>query len=254
MRGFEVFLDRFSIQAGYDFQQRLTQELEDKSMVVLLESRHLAASKWTQHEIDFAKRRRLGLATSRMPDVDDLEALRSTTIGPVLKLDGGKDFVGSPRTVPDPGQLGSTVLEWPALTKHVENRAVAAIKEAHADALFRRRHRLRTDLAEALRNEGIAADDATVGPMRVSHPPDEHLVWLTTRPPDVDDFRWLYAADADRTKPTSGSRALIVGPQAAQEADRQQRLSWFHTVSRCLSFDEGDLAGFARRVKARQWP
>ena len=36
--GFDVFLDRFSIPPGYDFQRRLNQELEDKSMVILLES------------------------------------------------------------------------------------------------------------------------------------------------------------------------------------------------------------------------
>jgi hypothetical protein len=252
--GFEVFLDRFSIQAGYDFQQRLTQELEDKSMVVLLESRHLNDSKWTQHEIDFAKRRRLGLATIRMPDVEDRKALLSTTVGPILKLSKDEDFVAPARTVPDPAQAGSTFVEWQALKKDAEDRVVATIKEAHADALFRRRHRLRIDVAEALRIVGIQADATAVGPMRVRHPPDEHLVWLTTRPPDVDDFRSLYAADAARTKPSSGSRALIVGPQAAQEADRQQRLSWLHAVSRCLSFDEGDLAGFVRRVQDRQWP
>src|SRR5205823_14119402 len=36
--GFEVFLDRFSIDPGLDFQRRLHQELADKAMVVLLES------------------------------------------------------------------------------------------------------------------------------------------------------------------------------------------------------------------------
>src|SRR5262249_21147262 len=49
-QGFEVFLDRFSIEPGVDFQQRLTQELEDKSMVLFLESSTVKASKWTQHE------------------------------------------------------------------------------------------------------------------------------------------------------------------------------------------------------------
>jgi TIR domain len=61
--GFEVFLDRFSIPPGFDFQRRLTRELEDKSMVLLLESTGVKDSKWIQHEIDFAKRTRLGFYT-----------------------------------------------------------------------------------------------------------------------------------------------------------------------------------------------
>jgi len=73
--GFETFLDRFSIPVGLDFQRRLTQELEDKSMVVLLESRFLKDSKWTQHEVDFVKQYRLGLATLRMPDVRESDRL-----------------------------------------------------------------------------------------------------------------------------------------------------------------------------------
>jgi hypothetical protein len=252
--GFEVFLDRFSIPPGYDFQRRLTQELEDKSMVVLLESRHLRDSQWTQHEIDFAKRTRLGLATIRMPDVTPAEALPSTTIGPVLELKDPTDFAGPSRTVPDPARAGVTVTEWPALTKDAEDRVVAEIKQAHADALFRRRHRLRTDLVEALRAGGIPTQYTAVGPLIVSHSPDEHLVWVTTRPPEVDDFRSVYAADAARTKPSPQSRGVIVGPMAAHEPDRQQRLKWLESLSRCASFDEGDLAAFVRRVKDQPWP
>jgi hypothetical protein len=251
--GFEVFLDRFSIPPGYDFQRRLNEELEDKSMVVLLESRNLRVSRWTQHEIDFAKRHRLGLATIRMPDVEDEEAIPSTTIGPRLKLHDPEDFVGSFREVPDPLQGELLVKEWPAVRKEVENRLVGEIKSAHAEALFRRRHRLRTDLVEALRAEGIEAPYSAVGPLHVSHPPDEHIVWVTTRPPEVDDFRSLHAVDTLRKK-SAGSRGLIVGPQAAQEPDRKQRLGWLETVSRCVSFDEGNLAALVRRVKDRQWP
>jgi hypothetical protein len=52
---------------------------------------------------------------------------------------------------------------------------------------------------------------------------------------------------------SSTSHGLIVGPQEDQEPDRRQRLDWLHAVSKCFSFDEGDLAGFARRIEAGQW-
>ncbi|HEY0150553.1 MAG TPA: toll/interleukin-1 receptor domain-containing protein, partial [Longimicrobium sp.] len=49
--GFDVFMDRFSIEPAVNFQVRLTQEMADKSMLVLLESAQLAQSPWTQLEI-----------------------------------------------------------------------------------------------------------------------------------------------------------------------------------------------------------
>jgi MTH538 TIR-like domain (DUF1863) len=89
-------LARFSMPPGYDFQRRLNQELEDKSMVVLLESRSLKDSKWTQHEIDFAKRYRLGMLALRMPDVTNEAALPS--IAPDAREDiAESDFIGPPR-------------------------------------------------------------------------------------------------------------------------------------------------------------
>ena len=138
------------------------------------------------------------------------------------------------------------------LTAGAENRVTELIKTAHADALFARRHRLRKDVVAALANEGLNPVYQACGPIPVLCPYDEHLIWLTTRPPEVDDFRTVYAAHVARPARTPGSRGLIVGPQAALEPDRR-RLDWLHQVSNCLSFDEVNLADFARRVKTGQW-
>jgi hypothetical protein len=252
--GFEVFLDRFSLPPGYDFQRRLDQELEDKSMVVVLESKYIRDSEWTQHEIDFAKRHRLGIATLRMPDVDPSQALVSTTYGPCLLLTPN-DFGTAPGLVPRPAPFSGKMNEWQRLSDSpggALERSVTMIKTAHADALFRRRHRLRADLVAALLSEGLRADYRALGPLVVGNGPDEHLVWPTTRPPDIDDFRLVYGAHAAHGG-TTASRGLLVGPQEAQEPDRRQRLDWLQTLSKCLSFDEGDLRGFARRIKTGQW-
>lgn len=250
--GFDVFLDRYSIPAGFDFQRRLTQELEDKSMVVLLESRFLHTSKWTQHEIDYVKRNRLGLATLRMPDVQPTERVRSATIGAHVDLDAN-DFVRAPDLVANPDDPQAQILAWPALTDAAVQRVVAAIKRAHAEALFLRRHRLRQDVVWALRSVGLKATDQSVGPIVVSTDSDTHLVWLTTRPPEVDDFQSLWVAHLTRADLSPSPNGLIVGPRAAQEPDRLQRLDWLHRVTDCLSFDEGNLIDFARRVKNQQW-
>jgi hypothetical protein len=254
--GFDVFLDRFTIPAGYDFQRRLAQELEAKSMVVLLESKFLRDSKWTQREIDFVKRHRLGLATLRMPDVEPDDILRSATIGSHVTLKhapGVSDFAGDPKPVPNPERPGEMMNQWPELKDDTLASVVGQIKTAHAKALFRRRHILRQDLVAALKSSGVDAQYRAVGPLVVKVGADEHLIWLTTRPPEVDDFHAVYTTHFARKGLSAGSRGLIVGPQAALEPDRRERLQWLHTVSQCLSFDEGNLSDFARRVAAGAW-
>jgi len=249
--GFDVFLDRFSIPPGYDFQRRLNQELEDKSMVVLLESKLLKDSKWTQHEIDFAKRHRLGMLALRMPDVKDLLASIASDARENLKT---SDFVGPPARTTDPSVPGS-IDQWPALTSQAVDRVVAQIKAAHAAALFRRRHRLRGDIVAALNAvAGVQAQYSAVGPLKVVCGSDEHIVWPTTRPPEVDDFRSVHNLHLARKNRTRDWRAIIVGPQAALEPDRTERLRWLRTVSQCLAFDEGNLQDFASRLAARNWP
>lgn len=247
--GFDVFLDRFSIPPGYDFQRRLHQELEDKSMVVLLESKLLKDSKWTQHEIDFAKRNRLGMLALRMPDVKADAQVASISTPSRENLEDA-DFAGP--AVYDPVEK---VDQWPALTKGALDRVTARIKTAHADALFQRRYRLRGDVVAALNAEhGVQAQYCAVGPLKVVCGSDEHVVWLTTRPPEVEDFRSVYGAHLAQTSPTPDSRGIIVGPQAALEPDRMDQLHWLREVSRCLSFDEGNLKDFARRLATRDWP
>lgn len=246
--GFDVFLDRFSIPPGYDFQRRLNQELEDKSMVVLLESKGLKESRWTQHEIDFAKRNRLGLISITMPSISEKDLLTSVNLRekPVQT-----EFVGEPAPVEDPKNPGVFLDQWPKLREEALNRVVSVIKQAHTDSLFRRRHRLRADLVSELKKRGVQAEYCAVGPLLVG--PDQHMLWLTTRPPQVDDFRELHAAHTVRTNCTVDSLGIIVGPLAAHEPDRHERVAWLCRVSNCLSFDEGNLADFARRVAETDW-
>lgn len=246
--GFDVFLDRFSIPTGYDFQRRLNQELEDKSMVVLLESKSLKDSKWTQHEIDFAKRNRLGMLALRMPDVT-ADAQVASIFPPSRENLEKADFVK-----PAVYDLIEKVDQWQKLTDDALNRVTARIKVAHADALFQRRYRLRGDVVAALNAEqGVQAQYCAVGPLKVVCGSEEHVVWLTTRPPEVEDFRSVYGAHHARTSPTEDSRGIIVGPQAALEPDRMDQLHWLRKVSQCLSFDEGNLPDFARRLAKRDW-
>ena len=46
--GFDVFLDRFSVPVGVQFQERLMQDLSDKAMVVFLNSTGVSSSEWVE--------------------------------------------------------------------------------------------------------------------------------------------------------------------------------------------------------------
>ncbi len=239
--GFDVFLDRFSIPPGFDFQRRLTQELEDKSMVVLLESKSLKTSKWTQHELDFAKRHRLGVIALRMPCVKDVLAGVSFDAREDLKK---TDFVAPPVQVVDP-RTREKHDQWPELKDEPLDRVVSRIKTTHAQALFRRRHRLRIDVVAGLKAAGIDTEHDAVGPLYVGK--SRHVVWLTTRSPEVDDFKSLHGARKAVVPPDRDRRGIIVGPMAALEPDRQEKLEWLHDVTCCQSFDEGNLPAFVQQ-------
>jgi hypothetical protein len=59
---FDVFLDRFRLSPGVDFVERITDELSDKAMVVVVETPESVRSAWVRREVLTARSRRLGLA------------------------------------------------------------------------------------------------------------------------------------------------------------------------------------------------
>lgn len=66
---FNVFLDTVSVDAGVDFQDRLFEQLADKSMIVLLHSETFSQSRWTMAEVEYARRHELSVLIYRLPCV-----------------------------------------------------------------------------------------------------------------------------------------------------------------------------------------
>ncbi len=58
---FQVYLDRFSTIKSADFVTRIADELQDKTMVVVIETGESVKSPWVTHEINVAKRNGYGL-------------------------------------------------------------------------------------------------------------------------------------------------------------------------------------------------
>lgn len=66
-RGWNVFLDSFSIDPGQNFQEQLMRDLDDRSFVIVLESPNIRESEWVGKEIAFAKGQGIGFLGLRLP-------------------------------------------------------------------------------------------------------------------------------------------------------------------------------------------
>jgi hypothetical protein len=242
--GFDVFLDRFSIEPGVDFQRRLDQELADKSMVVLLESSEIDQSAWAQHEIDFTKRFRLGLLALCLPD----RAKPVPSIDPDLRhrLKDTDFKSATPRSTVT--KEAKTVAQWGELTDEARDQVVAEIKRVHDRALFRRRRYLRDAMTAALASFGLTPGTATDdGFIEVSGKEGtRYLVWLTPRPPELVDFYTTHP----RTQAPPPSKGVIIGPTALLEPSRTDRLKWLTGVCRFVCVDEDDITDAAEMMKA----
>jgi hypothetical protein len=129
--GFDVFLDRFSIPPGQNFQQRINDALGQKSMLVILESRRVRESMWISYEVDYAKKNRMGVLAIQMPDVLQEEQLPFIPAEDRFHL-RTTDFISHPVSV-------SSTIQWERLEHRALARVVATIKRAHTLALLRRR-------------------------------------------------------------------------------------------------------------------
>ena len=66
-RAYDVFLDRFSVPPGDDFQRRIDIELADKALLVVLESESAIGSDWVQHEVVYALSHHIGVLALTLP-------------------------------------------------------------------------------------------------------------------------------------------------------------------------------------------
>jgi hypothetical protein len=69
-RFYDVFLDRFSVPPGEDFQARIDVELADKAFVLLIESPGAVGSEWVQHEVAYALSHQIAVLAIATPGVD----------------------------------------------------------------------------------------------------------------------------------------------------------------------------------------
>lgn len=225
---FDVYLDRFRTPPSVNFQMRLTQELADKSMVLLIESPDILSSSWTRFEIAFTKLYRLGLFALNIPGgktipgiyPDQREALREN------------DFV-------DPNKCD--VLNPTALTRVIEK-----IKISHGEALVRRRQLIRDYMKFSLLMADVDQwnidSDGLLRVRSISPSPSQNYsIWMTTRPASLPDFQ---VSCINRGNSETG---IVIGP-AMQEPTRKKQIEWLADVCNIKNFDEGYIWSVAQMI------
>ncbi len=197
-RNFDVFLDRFRVDPGANVQERITEDLIDKSMVVLVETASAQQSTWVAQEIACARANRLGIL--------------AVNIGGAPHWPG----IGAWRRISVPGLNANGGLPAKDL-----NRVCRRIAIAHGAAMARRRQYLRQALRDALQYHGATrqtmAADGFLEAFPKAAPAAPYRVWLTPRPAEITDFQMAKLKGIPKPMVVSPG-ALLTGAKASGHA------------------------------------
>ena len=207
---FDVFLDRYSVAPGEDFQRKLDQELEEIAFMLLIESPELRESLWVQHEIAYAHSHRIGVLALTLPDVADGDLVMSIDEAFRIRL-----------THEDLNEQGE-------LTEDRLRHVVVQIELAHARALRRRREQLLGSVRDKLFQSGYECEPIDDWAVLATRSSQETAVFLVTprcpRPVDLYDLHCLHGkAVLDSGNGVAG--ALVHDVEQVGDRERQV-LAW----------------------------
>ncbi|MCI0144156.1 toll/interleukin-1 receptor domain-containing protein [Arthrobacter bambusae] len=209
--GWDVFLDRFSVPPGADFQKRLDRELADKAFVLLLETPTAAESQWVDHEIAFALQRRLGLLSLTSPETSDPQLYPAIHESWRLRM--------NTKDIQDPGlscQLTASALE----------RVLLAIGERHAEAVALRRQSTMLEASAEMTALGYDVRPIDQWGLLGIRGLQREVALVTARAPEAADLRRLDTLRRHHRKPGSKTRGWVVHPSEDVDADRVSLLEW----------------------------
>lgn len=186
-RGFDVFLDRFRLAPGDDWERRLDVELSDKSFVLIVESDAAADSRWVQHEVSYALKNHLGFAVLSLPGTRP-ERLVTAVPEPFRTRVSMRDVLGRG---PD------RRLRAPTLRAFAD-----IIDQRHDEAILRRRDYLFRSAKDILEAAGWGVTAQPDWSLLIERPAARaELLRITPRPPRPMDLRTL---DRSRRAPSLG--------------------------------------------------
>lgn len=218
--GFEVFLDRFSVKPGTDFQVRLTEELSRMGTLLVLESAGILKSKWVRHEVQFARSCRLGLVGLHLPKGAFVPGIAHDSRLPIAS-----------------GQLNGQGRLFPKHLKDVGLR----LQTLHAAAERIRIAYLRDTMSDALLLNGYSSQGFDVGGIIVAKKnTNEYSFAVRNLPPEMADF---HAVEGHRAQ---GRSTFVVAPAKYMDWQTRRSLAWLSHETQIGLEDEGDMVKLVR--------
>jgi TIR domain len=207
--GFEVFLDRFSVDPGVDFQERLTEALSDKAFLLLVESPDVTTSKWVEYEVEYARKTRMGLIALTWPGSAKMKNV----------------FEKQRHHLVEPAEL-ETTSAGRRLTIEFLKKLPDLVEQVHAQAMLARRRRMMGSIESELRRNKVGyklLSDWTLLATALAGD-DAQLFSITPRPPEIPDLFLL-----DTHCGSAGVKlapGVLVHTAASLREDRKRLLEW----------------------------
>lgn len=247
---FDVFVDRFRVPPAHNFQERLTDELVHKSMVLVLESPTILDSRWVAHELNFAKDHQLGRLAVHLPGGVAVPWLENQY----------RVLVTENELVPSitPESAAPAVTAAHELSPQALSRVIARLVAEHTNALVRRRGEMLDNLRGALRSHPnvsqrldatghlhVTATPATAKvPWAHRSAPREYVVWISPRPPEIDSFRMAHGVCDPGPDPTGA----IVTAATYQSPGRREGYAWLAGRSLVRLYEDTNVRDLAARI------
>jgi hypothetical protein len=217
-RGFDVFLDRFSVDVGVDFQRQIHVDLADKAFVLFIESTSARDSRWVEEEVAYAMRHHISHLALTLPRVP--RDRRFPTVDDAFRQElDAADLVPGSETDP-------------ILTEAALDRVLDAVETRYAGLVRRRREQLLGSLTEILTREGYqvvpAADWAVVAQPSSSRGGEARIYLTTVRAPSPRDLHQLHGLREPLIRELGGEelKGIVVHPAADLDKDAHEIVTW----------------------------
>lgn len=210
----DVFLDRFSIPPGVNFQERLDKELADKAFVLLVESPEVSTSKWVEHEVAFALIRKLGLLALTLPTVKSEELHPAIQETLRLRLTASDFCLQGPQ---------------PRLAADALKRVVEEIDRRHSEAFTLRRESAMLEASEEMRRHGYDVSAIDQWGLLGTKEGQREVALVTARAPEARDLRLIHALRMKHRKAGTPTRGWVVHPTEDIDSERSSLLEWLTT-------------------------
>jgi hypothetical protein len=234
-RNFGVFLDTVSVDPGINFQASLFEQLNDKSMVLMLHSNTFSKSRWTMAEFTYVKEHDLSLLVLRQPSLaagDPLE--QQYRAGDVIRLADEDLETVPPNTVP-------------TLTQAALTTVVTQIIEQHDLEMVERLASLRQRTLNALQANQVRHHESIYGASILAESDAggrTYRLFPASRPPGLPEL-----FDASTFVREQGDRRIVIGNISAFNEERVRQMDWTVDQRNVTYADVSMIDSLAKEIK-----